>query len=154
MIERVLIPTDFSESSRHALKYAVDLNKLLGLTARLYLLHVLQDFTEFSEYALSPPSLPQLYVEFEENAAKRLEEMVSTLVPREVCCDTYILHGVPFHEILQFAYRERIDLIVIGARGRTGIKNVLFGHTAEKVVKKSPCPVLSVRHPNTVFAMP
>ncbi|HON38220.1 MAG: universal stress protein [Desulfomonilia bacterium] len=154
MIERVLIPTDFSESSRHALKYAVDLNKLLGLTARLYLLHVLQDFTEFSEYDLSPTILPQLYVEFEENAAKRLEEMVSTLVPREVCCDTYILHGVPFHEILQFAYRERIDLIVIGARGRTGIKNVLFGHTAEKVVKKSPCPVLSVRHPNTVFAMP
>ncbi len=154
MIERVLIPTDFSESSRHALKYAVDLNNLLGLTTRLYLLHVLQDFTEFSEYDLSPTILPQLYVEFEENAAKRLEEMVGTMVPRDVRCDTYILHGVPFHEIIRFAHQERIDLIIIGTRGRTGIKHVLFGHTAEKVVKKSPCPVLSVRHPDTVFAMP
>ena len=76
--------------------------------------------------------------------------MVSTLVPREVCCDTYILHGVPFHEILQFAYRERIGSDRHGARGRTGIKNVLFGHTAEGG-KKSPCPVLSVRHPSTVL---
>ncbi len=154
MIERVLIPTDFSESSRHALKYAVDLNKLLRPATRLYLLHVLQNFTEFSEYDLSPTILPQLYVEFEENAAKRLEEMVSTMVPQNVRCDTYILHGVPFHEIIQFAHRERIDLIIIGTRGRTGIKHVLFGHTAEKVVKKSSCPVLSVRHPDTVFAMP
>ena len=154
MIKRVLIPTDFSESSRHALKYAVDLNKLLRPATRLYLLHVLQDFTEFSEYDLGPTILPQLYVEFEENAAKRLEEMVSTMVPPDVRCDTYILHGVPFHEIIQFAYRERIDLIIIGTRGRTGIKHVLFGHTAEKVVKKSPCPVLSVRHPDALFALP
>ena len=152
MIERILIPTDFSESSRYALKYAVDLNAVFG--ARLFLLHILQDFTEFSEYNLSPSILPQLYLEFEENAAKRLEEMVNTLVPSEMHCDTYILHGVPFFEIIQFAQREKADLIVIGSRGRTGIKQVLFGHTAEKVVKKASCPVLTVKHPETEFTMP
>jgi nucleotide-binding universal stress UspA family protein len=152
MIERILVPTDFSESSRFALKYAVDLNSLFK--ARLYLLHVLQDFTEFSEYNLSPSILPQLYLEFEENAGKRLEEMVGTMVPQGMNCDTYILHGVPFYEIIQFSRREDVDLIVIGTRGRTGIKQVLFGHTAEKVVKKAHCPVLSVKHPDTEFSMP
>ncbi len=152
MVERILIPTDFSESARYALGYAIDLNKLLK--ARLYLLHVLQDFTEFSEYNLSPTILPQLYVEFEENAVKRLEEMAQAMIPPETPCGTYILHGVPFYEIIQFARRERVDLIVIGSHGRTGLKQVLFGHTAEKVVKKAPCPVLTVRHPETEFTMP
>jgi len=152
MIERILIPTDFSVSSRHAFTYAVDLNRLFH--ARLYLVHVLQDFTEFSEYTLSPTILPQLYLEFEQNASQRLEEMVGSVVPPDMHCDTYILHGVPFFEIIQFARTEQVDLIVIGSHGRTGIKHVLFGHTAEKVVKKAHCPVLSVRHPDTEFSMP
>jgi nucleotide-binding universal stress UspA family protein len=154
MIGRILIPTDFSESSRYAVKYAIDMNNTIKIKARLYLLHVLQDFTEFSEYDLSPTILPQLYVEFEENAAKRLEEMVGTMIPHDMHCDTYLLHGVPFHEIIQFAKQEKIDLIIIGTRGRTGLKHILFGNTAEKVVKKAPCPVLSVRHPDMIFAMP
>jgi nucleotide-binding universal stress UspA family protein len=152
MLERILIPTDFSESSRNALRYAIDLNAVFK--ARLFLVHVLQDFTEFSEYNLSPSILPQLYLEFEENAAKRLEEMVTGMVPPQMHCDTYILHGVAFYEIIQFSQREKVDLIVIGTRGRTGIKHVLFGHTAEKVVKKAHCPVLSVKDPDTEFMMP
>lgn len=146
MIERILIPTDFSESSRHALKYAIELNA--SFKARLFLIHVLQDFTEFSEYNLSPSILPQLYLEFEENAAKRLEEMVTGMVPPDMHCDTYILHGVAFYEIIQFSNQENVDLIVIGTRGRTGIKHVLFGNTADKVVKKAHCPVLTVRNPD------
>ena len=152
MVERILIPTDFSESARYAFNYAVDLNKVLK--ARLYLLHVLQDFTEFSEYNLSPTILPQLYLEFEESAARKLEDMLEDMVPPEISCGSYILHGVPFYEIIQFARKERIDLIILGSHGRTGLKQVLFGHTAEKVVKKAPCPVLTVRHPNAEFAMP
>jgi nucleotide-binding universal stress UspA family protein len=152
MVKKILVPTDFSESARYALNYAVDLNR--ELKARLYLLHVLQDFTEFSEYNLSPSILPQLYLEFEENAAKRLEDMMADMVPSEISCGTYILHGVPFYEIIQFAKKENIDLIVIGSHGRTGLKHVLFGHTAEKVVKKASCPVLTVRHPETEFSMP
>ncbi|HOS97153.1 MAG TPA: universal stress protein [Deltaproteobacteria bacterium] len=152
MIGKILIPTDFSATSRHAFSYAVDLNRLFR--ARLYLVHVLQDFTEFSEYNLSPTILPQLYLEFEQNATTKLEEMVNLNVPEDMHCDTYILHGIPFYEIIQFARAEQIDLIVVGSHGRTGLKHVLFGHTAEKVVKKSPCPVLSIRHPDTEFTMP
>jgi nucleotide-binding universal stress UspA family protein len=152
MINKILIPTDFSITSRHAFSFAVDLNKLFK--ARLYLAHVLQDFTEFSEYTLCATILPQLYLEFEQNASNKLEEMVSLLVPNDMHCDTYILHGIPFYEIIQFTRTEQIDLIVVGSHGRTGLKQVLFGHTAEKIVKKAPCPVLSVRHPDTEFEMP
>jgi len=152
MISKILIPTDFSQPARHAFTYAVDLNRLFG--ARLYLVHVLQDFTEFSEYNLSPTILPQLYLEFEQSASNKLEEMVRHIVPEHMHCDTYILHGVPFYEIIQFSRTEQVDLIVVGSHGRTGLKHVLFGHTAEKIVKKSPCPVLSVRHPEAELAMP
>ncbi len=152
MINRILIPTDFSPTSRHAFSYAIDMNKLFN--ARLYLVHVLQDFTEFSEYTLSATILPQLYIEFEQNATSKLEEMVGMAVPQDMHCDTYILHGVPFYELIQFARNEQIDLIVIGSHGRTDLKHVLFGHTAEKIVKKAPCPVLSVKHPEMEFVMP
>jgi nucleotide-binding universal stress UspA family protein len=152
MIKKILIPTDFSASAMHALKYAIDLNK--SFNARLYLLHVLQDITDFSEFNLSPTILPQLYAEFEQNATNKLEEIVNTLVPKDTACDTYIIHGVPFYEIIQFSKDEGIDLIVIGSHGRTGIKHVLFGSTAEKVIKKSICPVLTIRHPESAFEMP
>jgi nucleotide-binding universal stress UspA family protein len=142
MIKKILIPTDFSPSAMQALKYAVELNTIFH--ARLYLLHVLQDITDYSEFNLSPSILPQLYAEFEQNATRRLEEIMTSLVPADTTCDTYIIHGLPFFEILQFAKDESIDLIVIASHGRTGLKHVLFGSTAEKVVKKAPCPVLTI----------
>jgi len=142
MIKKILIPTDFSPSAMHALSYAIELNKILN--ARLYLLHILQDITDYSEFNLSPSILPQLYAEFEQNATRRLEEIMASKGPADTACDTYILHGIPFVEIIQFAKDENIDLIVIASHGRTGLKHVLFGSTAEKVVKKSPCPVLTI----------
>lgn len=152
MIKKILIPTDFSSSSMHALKYAIELNKTFG--ARLYILHILQDITDFSEFNLSPTILPQLYAEFEQNATSKLEDIVNTIIPRDMTCDTYIIHGVPFFEIIQFSKDECIDLIVIGSHGRTGIRHVLFGSTAEKVIKKSACPVLTIKSPDASFEMP
>jgi nucleotide-binding universal stress UspA family protein len=145
MIKKILIPTDFSPSAQHAIEYAISLNKLFH--ARLYLLHVLQDFTEFSEFTLNLSFLPELYAEFEQSAAKRLEEIATAKMPSDTTCDTYIVHGVPFNEIINFAREEKIDLIVIGTHGRTGLKHMFFGSTAEKVVKRAPCSVLVARKP-------
>ena len=62
--------------------------------------------------------------------------------------------GEPFVEIIRRARKDSVDLIVMGTHGRTGLDHVLFGSTAEKVVRKSPCPVLTVRLPGRRFSMP
>jgi nucleotide-binding universal stress UspA family protein len=75
-------------------------------------------------------------------------------VPKDLDCDTEILFGKPFVEILKFAKEENADLIVMATHGRGAISHLLMGSTAEKVVRKAPCPVLTVKHPKHLFAMP
>ena len=62
--------------------------------------------------------------------------------------------GEPFIEIIRKAKKEHADIIVMGTHGRTGLDHVFFGSTAEKVVRKSPCPVLTIRLPGKKFRMP
>ena len=145
MFKKILVPTDFSSSAQHALEFAIEFNRLY--IARLFLVHVLQDFTDFSEFNLSPTILPQLYAEFEENATRRMEDIIEKTVPKPMVCDMYILHGVAYYEITQFAHSEAVDLIIIGSRGRTGLSHLIFGSTAEKVIKRAVCPVLTIKHP-------
>jgi universal stress protein A len=57
----------------------------------------------------------------------------------------YVIRGLPYEEILKFVKENNIDLIVIGTHGRTGIDRVIFGSTAQRVVRHSPCPVLTVK---------
>ena len=62
--------------------------------------------------------------------------------------------GSAFLEIIQYAKEVQADLIVVGTHGRTGLKHMIIGSVAEKVVRKAPCPVLSVKHPEHAFEMP
>jgi len=64
-----------------------------------------------------------------------------------------ILTGTPFLEILRTAKDKEVDLIVVGTHGRTGLDHVLFGSTAEKVVRRASCPVVSVRLPGKEFKL-
>ncbi len=68
--------------------------------------------------------------------------------------EIFFQEGEPFVEIIHRAKKDSVDLIVMGTHGRTGLDHVLFGSTAEKVVRKSPCPVLTVRLPGRRFSMP
>ena len=67
---------------------------------------------------------------------------------------TAVRTGKPFYEINQYALDERIDLIVIATHGHSGVEHILFGSTAEKVVRKAPCPVLVVRTGEREFVRP
>ncbi|MDZ4383335.1 MAG: universal stress protein, partial [Thermodesulfovibrionia bacterium] len=58
-----------------------------------------------------------------------------------------VLNGIPYEEIIKFAAKEKIDMIVMGTYGRVGIERFIFGSTAERVVRKAPCPVMTVRVP-------
>jgi nucleotide-binding universal stress UspA family protein len=65
-----------------------------------------------------------------------------------------VLVGTPFVEIIHYARDQSIDLIVLGTHGRSALAAMLLGTVAEKVVRKAPCPVLTVRHPQHKFEMP
>lgn len=149
----ILHPTDFSDTSKHALKYAVSFAK--EYDAKLIILHVIEEITT-SLYLdmLQAPPLTELMEEIETQSRKALEDILPPEVRESIKVEYLTRKGVPFLEIIRCAQENRADMIVCGTHGRTGLKHALFGSVAEKVVRKSPCPVLSVRHPEHKFEMP
>ena len=143
-IRKILVPTDFSDCSESALRYGRAMAAALG--ASLHLLHVVQDpYTQPWAAEAFPAPLGDLLVQWEEQARKRMLETLPEAEQAHVTIATQI--GSPFFEIVRYAQEQEIDLIVIGTHGRGPIGHMLLGSVAEKVVRKAPCPVLTVRHP-------
>ena len=144
-IKSILFPTDFSEGSSQALQYAVDMARRYG--AKLYVLHVIYDIAKAAGWYVPHVSMDEMYKDIETGAKKELErfgvEELSGLkdIERSICT------GVPHEEIIKFANKNKIDLIIIATHGRKGIDRILFGSTAAQVVRYAPCPVLTVRLP-------
>ena len=139
-IRSILVPIDFSPASEKALAYAVPLAKVCG--AKLTLLHVLEPVAT-PDFAAFPLALDN---ERESRASRlQLERVASDLKIRSVAEKFLVRNGRAFNEITSAARTLKVDLIVISTHGRTGLKHVLMGSTAERVVQHAPCPVLVVR---------
>lgn len=144
-IERILFPTDFSEGAAHALRYAVDLTRRYN--AKLYVLHVIYDFTKATGSHIPHVSADELYKEMKEWAIKEIDKSCIEDIRELSDVDKKVLEGVPYEEIINFAEKEKVDIIVIGTYGRSGLERFIFGSTAERVVRRAPCAVLTVRIP-------
>ena len=144
VLKKILCPVDHSECSYLALKYAISL--ALKDEAKLYLMHVIDTRLYDTEiYKFSPYKLDEIDMnKIHEDLIKSLPE--GTMDVLEV--ETIVIKGIPFHEIINAATEIGADLIVIGTHGRTGLSHVVMGSVAEKVVRKAPCPVLTVRMPS------
>jgi nucleotide-binding universal stress UspA family protein len=142
-VKQILFPTDFSASSDAAWNYASSLAAESG--ARLHILHVGNESTAYlagySGFGAGPDLAEQIA---RENRA-RLDQVKPTVARVEF--QLQYLSGTAEHEILTYAKREHIDLIVIGSHGRTGLSRLLLGSVAEAVVRSAECPVLTVKHP-------
>lgn len=141
-IRRILFPTDFSERAHAAWAYAELLATKFG--AEVHLLHVLQEPVAVlpeSSLAVAPPAvnLPDLIEAAEEGLAR-----VAVAAPASIAGRT-VLHGPTAEEVVRYATEVNADLIVMGTHGRTGLAHVLLGSVAERVVRKAPCAVLTVR---------
>ena len=152
-IKKILCPVDFSESSENALRYALVLAKAHDASLDLY--HVL----ELPAYSVPGDSeFAGLSFEYmkdvEQICTKRLNDMAREIREEHAKVMTTIESGEPFSSIIRKARKDEADLIVMGTHGRTGLQHVLIGSVAEKVVRKSPCPVLTVKHPEHEFVMP
>ncbi len=140
-ITRLLSPTDFSESSKHALQYAVELARVFH--AELHILHVVEPVMYPAEM-YGQVGLVDVESTIEEGAREELETWKKTLVPAEVPCVTAIAHGRAYAEVNAYAKANNVDLIVIATHGRGVIDHLLLGSVAEKVVRHAPCSVLTV----------
>ncbi len=153
-LDKVLVPTDFSDYSKCAITYGCAL--AARFDSELHLLNVVQD------PAVYVPEPTLIAMEAVEEQIKQLHDdamkSLATLPKDDLVTNKPIvrevLHGAPFVEIVRYAREKDIDLIVIGTHGRSGLKHVLLGSVAERVVRKAPCPVLTVRPDAHHFVMP
>ena len=141
-IQHILCPTDFSESAEFALKYALAIAERHGATVEL--LHI----AEASAYAGDPVN--EQGQTYDETLRDRLQAMAEAS-GTHVSTSVNVIDGTDYIEIVRRADAWPADLIVMGTHGRTGMKHLLIGSVAERVVRTSPCPVCTVRHPDHVL---
>ena len=142
-IKKILFPTDFTEGALAAMPYVADLAASYG--AKLYLLHVIYDMSASTGLHVPHISLNAMYEEMQKGAEKEIGDFGAEMSVKLKDVETRVLRGVPYEEILKFARENGVDLIVMGTHGRSGLDRVIFGSTAEKVVRNAECPVLTVR---------
>ncbi|MDA8424080.1 MAG: universal stress protein [Nitrospiraceae bacterium] len=151
-IKTILFPTDFSNGARAAMDHAISLAK--DYQAKLILLYVIQDISVAEWYIPSSLSAADLVEDMQKSAQNEMDKWGEEVAPKVKNVEKMVVRGVPFVEIIRTAKEKNADLIVIGTHGRTGIDHMLFGSTAEKVVRKAACPVLTVRIAGKEFKMP
>lgn len=143
-ITKILVPVDFSPHAERAFHYAATLAHRLG--AKLSLLHVVED--PFVSGAWSPeiyvPNVPELLDNLIKGAEGQLATLKESAAPLGLTADATVITGRPAHAIVEHAKEGGFDLIVMGTHGRTGLSHVVMGSVAERIVRRAPCPVLTM----------
>lgn len=138
-VQRIMCPTDFSESSEAAISYASQLAMHFGAT--LHIVYV-------DEHPLLYGTAPLSHAPEVEASREKLAETGPTV--GGVSYERHLLRGIAAEEITRFAELHNMDLIVIGTHGRTGLRRLVMGSVAESVVRHAACPVLAVKYPTKV----
>jgi len=152
MFDKILLPSDFSDCSADAARAARRLADRLG--SRLVVLHVLDEPAALDPMFRGEVPLELLRGRMEQYAREGMEGFLAAHFQGIANVETRIASGIPYREIIREARESGADLIVIGTHGRTGVEHVIFGSTAEKVVRMAPCPVLTVRQGGKEFVHP
>ncbi|HEX9871728.1 MAG TPA: universal stress protein [Candidatus Tectomicrobia bacterium] len=163
-VQRILVPIDYSEDSHQALQWGASLSAKYG--AKLILLHVIPKAAEeiypSGPEWISPLAPPSYYyegmspgsasrgaepmiIDLQEHARTQLADFAHTHLKDLVPMDVQVVVGRPAAEIVRVAREQRVDLIVMGTHGRTGLGHLLLGSVAEEVTRQAPCPGFTVR---------
>ncbi|HKL26112.1 MAG TPA: universal stress protein [Desulfuromonadales bacterium] len=142
-ISNIVYATDFSGSSKRAAAYAANLAKLTGAT--LHLLHVINELSDEQRSLIQQDLFDSFAKDVEVLAVKNTEEFRRKYFAGIENIRSHTVIGTPFQQIINHSEELQADLIVMGTHGRTGIEHVLVGSTAERVVRRSRIPVLTVR---------
>lgn len=144
-LTKILTAIDFSENSECAFDYALTL--ATRFNAELTIIHVINEPVDLRGFYVPHISFEQLEKEIEESAVKMMDAFCSSKLGTFSNYKTVIVTGIPCDEITSAAAKMDASLIVLGTHGRTGLDRILFGSTAERVVRSAACPVLTVRLP-------
>lgn len=140
---KILVAIDFSDSSVNAFQQAIDMAQTYS--AHLLILHVINEPVDLRGFYVPHISFDKLEEEIEEGARKMMDSFCHQHLGDFTDYECLIVPGLPYEQIIAQADSQGADLIVMGTHGRAGLDHVLFGSTAEKVVRKSALPVLTVR---------
>lgn len=147
-MKKILCPIDFSPFSQKALHYAMALAKQHKAT--LYVQHVAETipYPYYSGYGADIPILQNqdLQKQLRQRAQQALEDFIPAEAKQELALVPVLSEGTPYREILTLAEKEQIDMLLMGTHGRTGLEKLFLGSVTEKVMRKAPCPVLTVCH--------
>jgi nucleotide-binding universal stress UspA family protein len=138
---QILIPVDFEKPSQEALEVAIDFT--LAFDAKLTLIHAWE--VPSAAYAAMTVVPADLWTAIEQAATEQLKSTLEYVRKRLPRAEAILAKGPPAHEILAATDRTKADLIVMGTHGRRGLSHVLLGSVAEKIVRLSPVPVLTIR---------
>lgn len=142
-IHHILVPTDFERPSNEAIELATSLAQSFG--AKITLLHVWQvPIYPYMDFTLNS----DLITRMEEAATERLSVGLKNLKQILPSSESMLKMGLPWQEILDVIANLKPDLVVMGTHGRRGLTHAFLGSVAERVVRLSPAPVLTVRSPS------
>ena len=141
-IEKILVGCDFSPDSGQALKHALSLAQ--EFQAELHLAYVIEPPTHTGLHKEVPPVSEDIQQDYHDLLIRKLKEMVPAEARYWCTPQTGLLEGHPYEEIVAYAESKDIDMIVLGVRGHGLVKTLFLGSTTDRVVRRSPCPVLSV----------
>ena len=141
-VKKILVPVDFSDNSKKVFKEAVEVAGKFG--AELVCLFVVQSFDDYSGFYVPHMPIVQFQDEMQASAEKKMAEFLTDNLPAGQAGSSKVIVGDVGEEIVAFAAREKIDMIVMGTHGYKGLERVLFGSVAEQVVKTASCPVLTI----------
>ena len=142
-VRKILVPTDFSLGARGALKLAISLARPMGASITLFNVfplpnYILPDGTVFLAEA---PTVAQIA----SRASDALTQIKHGLASEGLTVHVDAVAGAPADEIVRYARENAFDMVIMGTHGRTGLAHLLIGSVAERVVRTSSCPVLTVR---------
>ncbi len=150
-LKKILYPTDFSDYASHAQSYVVELAKKFD--AEVLIIHVTSGSVFPVTYSIGV-DFGDLDLQIQNAAKNHMQKIEERIGAEGVKVSSELPVGEPFPEIVRSARREVVELIIMATHGHGAIKHMFLGSTAEKVVRKAPCPVLTMRHPEHEFVHP
>ena len=146
-LKKILLPTDFSGCANYALPYAAAIAR--ATKAQIICVHVVEPVVPAVGYTglADPMPIADISEQLEDSAERQLPKLAECEECTGLNVEEVIVHGDAAAEIVRVASEQDVDLIVISSHGRTGFGRIIFGSTAESVVRHASCPVLVVKPP-------